>query len=126
MKGREKIIGDKINRGINMEKSIAFSGIKQDGKDVSWNHAGGKFRRLGPDSCTESELLAIILGAGIKDKTAQQIADEILEKYHSLYGLMGISLKELMEIKGLKDVKATQLAAVFEIARRIVKYLERE
>lgn len=39
---------------------------------------------------------------------------------------MGISLKELMLIKGLKDVKATQLAAVFEIARRIVKYLEKE
>lgn len=109
-----------------MEKSMDFSGISKDSKDVSWSHAGGKLRRIGPDSCTESELLAIILGSGVKSKTAQQIADEILEKHHSLYGLMGISLKELMQIKGLKDVKATQLAAVFEITRRIVKYLERE
>lgn len=105
---------------------MVFSGITKDGKKVSWNHAGGKFRRLGPDYCTESELLAIILGSGIPNKSANEIADEILEKYHSLYGLMGISLKELMQIKGLKEVKATQLAAVFEIARRIVKYLERE
>lgn len=100
--------------------------IENKCKDITWKHPGGKFRRLGPGSCTESELLAIILGSGIRDKTAQQIAEEILEKYHSLYGLMGISLKELMQIKGLKEVKATQLAAVFEIARRIVKCLERE
>lgn len=109
-----------------MEKNVALSERTKDDKGVSWSHAGGKFRRLGPASCTESELLAIVLGSGSRNKTAQQIAEEILEKHHSLYGLMGISLKELMEIKGLKDVKATQLAAVFEIARRIVKYLERE
>jgi len=95
-----------------MGKQKAYSGIAKDDKKVSWSHAGGKFRRMGPASCKESELLAIVLGSGSRNKTAQQIADEILEKYHSLYGLMGISLKELMEIKGLKDVKATQLAAV--------------
>ena len=98
----------------------------KDDKKIFWQHAGGKFRRLGPDSCTENELLAIVLGSGIKGKTALQIADEILDIHHSLYGLMGISLRELMEIKGLKEVKATQLAAVFEIARRVVKYLEKE
>ena len=105
---------------------MVYSEMTKDSKEVSWNHAGGKFRRLGPESCTESELLAIILGAGIRNKTAEQISDEILEKHHSLYGLMGISLKELMQIKGLKEVKATQLAAVFEIARRMAKYLEKE
>src|SRR4030042_6512705 len=109
-----------------MEKDMAFSRITKDSENVSWKHPGGKFRRLGPDSCTESELLAIILGSGVKGKSAQNIADEILEKYHSLYGLMGISLKDVMQIKGLNEVKATQLAAVFEIARRIVRYLERE
>lgn len=109
-----------------MGDKMAYLGITRDNKEVTWQHPGGKFRRLGPGSCTESELLAIILGSGIRDKTAQQTAQEILEKYHSLYGLMGISLKELMQIKGLKEVKATQLAAVFEIARRIVKYLEKE
>lgn len=109
-----------------MGNKIVYSEIAKVKKEISWNHPGGKFRRLGPDSCTESELLAIILGSGARSRTAQQIADEILDRHHSLYGLMGISLKDLMEIKGLKDVKATQLAAVFEIARRIVKYLEKE
>lgn len=102
------------------------SAITKLGEKVTWHHPGGKFRRLGPGSCGENELLAIILGSGTRDKTAQQIAEEMLGRYHSLYGLMGISLKELMQIKGLKEIKATQLAAVFEIARRIVKYLEKE
>ena len=109
-----------------MEKNVTLSETTKDDKGVLWKHPGGKFRRLGPDSCAESELLAIILGSGVKGKSAQNIADEILEKYHSLYGLMGISLKDVMQIKGLNEVKATQLAAVFEIAGRIVRYLERE
>jgi DNA repair protein RadC len=45
---------------------------------------------------------------------------------YSLQGLMGKTIGELMTIKGLKEVKATQIAAVFEVARRIVKALERE
>lgn len=101
-------------------------GKSKNNTTQQWYHPGGKFRRVGSSACTESELLAIILGSGSSGKTAQQIADEILDKYHSLYGLMGISLKELMQIRGLKEVKATQLAAVFEIAGRIVKYLEKE
>lgn len=92
----------------------------------SWNHPGGKFRRLGPALCSEKELLAIILGRGSRGKSAEKIAEEILDEYHSLYGLMGITLRDIMKIKGLKEVKATQLAAVFEVTRRIVKYLEKE
>ena len=91
-----------------------------------WKHPGGKFRRIGPSSCGETELLAIILGSGSRGKTAEQIAQQILDKYGTLPGLMGVSLKELIKIKGLKEVKATQIAAVFEIARRIVKHLEKE
>jgi len=34
--------------------------VLEDKKLVTWNHPGGKFRRAGPSSCTEAELLAII------------------------------------------------------------------
>lgn len=96
------------------------------GVGVIWKHPGGKFRRKGPFACTESELLAIILGHGSPGKSAEKIAQEIQEKYGNLQELMGVPLKDLMRIKGLKAVKATQLAATFEIARRIVKHLEKE
>ena len=100
--------------------------VLEDKKLVTWNHPGGKFRRVGPSSCTEAELLAIILGSGSRGKSANQIAEDILDKYQTLYGLMGVPLKELITIKGLKGVKATKIAAVFEVARRILKYLEKE
>lgn len=95
-------------------------------QQTAFSHPGGKFRRLGPVSCTEVELLAIILGSGSRGKSAEKIAQEILDVYGTVYNLSGISLKKLMQIKGLKEVKATQLAAVFEISRRILKYLEKE
>lgn len=99
---------------------------KTSTKSVTWKHPGGKFRRLGPSSCSEAELLAIVLGSGTRGKSAMKIANEILDKYGTLYDLMGVSLSELMNIKGLKAVKVTKLAAVFEISRRILKHLEKE
>jgi DNA repair protein RadC len=100
--------------------------VSKEGQEIIWRHPGGKLRRLGPTSVTDTELLTIILGSGSSGRSAEEIAGDIINKYHSLPGLMGKTIGELMTIKGLKEVKATQIAAVFEVARRIVKALERE
>ena len=100
--------------------------VDKEGKEVIWKHPGGKLRRLGPVSLTDTELLTVILGSGSSGRSAEEIAGEIISKYYSLPGLMGKTIGELMTIKGLKEVKATQIAAVFEVARRIVNALERE
>jgi DNA repair protein RadC len=100
--------------------------VNKQGKEIVWKHPGGKLRRLGPSSLTDAELLTVILGSGSSGRSAQEIADEIIGKYYSLQGLMGKTISELMAIRGLKEVKATQIAAVFEVARRIIKVLERE
>jgi DNA repair protein RadC len=100
--------------------------VNKGGKKVTWRHPGGKLRRLGPSSLTDTELLTIILGSGSRGRSAEEIAGDIISRYYSLPGLMGKTIGELMTIKGLKEVKATQIAAVFEAARRIVKALERE
>lgn len=94
--------------------------------EKKWIHPGGKLRRNGPSSLTDAELLAVIIGSGSKGRSAKVIADDIIDKYYSLQGLMGKSIADLMKIKGLKEVKATRIAAVFEAARRIVKALEKE
>jgi len=100
--------------------------VNKQGKEIVWRHPGGKLRRLGPTSLTDTELLTVILGSGSSGRSAEEIADEIISRYYSLHGLMGKTVGELMSIKGLKEVKATQIAAVFEVARRIIKALERE
>ncbi len=85
----------------------------------TWQHPGGKLLELGPENCSEKELLAILIGTGHKGKSALEIAEELLQRYISLYGLIDKSLGELAEIKGLKETKVTRIAAAYEIARRL-------
>ena len=84
-----------------------------------WQHPGGKLREQGAESLSDAELLAIIVGTGIKGKPAQGIADEVLATFGSLEGLANQPLEKLLEIKGLSDVKIIRIAAAFELARRL-------
>lgn len=92
--------------------------------DNTFKHPGGKLRRLGANSCTEKELLAIILHSGTKNHTAEDISEMILSKFGGLNNIMGRKLSELMEVEGVGAVKATQIAALFELTKRIVRKLE--
>ena len=84
-----------------------------------WQHPGGKLRELGPDSLTDGELLAILISSGIKGKPAQEIADEILEKYGTLESLSDLTLENFRKIKGLSNVKSIRIVSAFELARRL-------
>jgi len=85
----------------------------------TWRHPGGKLRELGPESLTDTELLAILISSGIKAKPAEEIAKEVLAKFGSLKGMANQSLQKFLEIKGLGYVKSIRIAAAFEIARRL-------
>lgn len=91
-----------------------------------WHHPGGKLRELGPDSLTDTELLSILIGSGIKGKPAEKIAEEIIQKFGSFKGMANQPLRKFLEIKGIADVKIIRMAAVFEIARRIVQEVLKE
>ncbi len=89
-------------------------------EDNNWTHAGGKLRELGPDKLSDVELLSIIIGSGIKGRSAEKIAEDLIKKFGSFKGLTNQRLDRLLDIKGLGDVKIIRIAAAFEIARRIV------
>lgn len=97
-----------------------------DYKKLKWHHAGGKLRELGADKLTEAELLSIVIATGIKGKSAEKIAGEILNKFGSFKGMSNQPLKKFLDIKGLGDVKIIRIAAAFEIARRIVNQVLEE
>ncbi len=82
-----------------------------------------KFLRFGPQALTESELLAIILRTGTKNKSALQLAEEILSmsdpKKEGLLGLYDIPLEKLMAIKGMGEVKAVKVKCLTELSARI-------
>jgi DNA repair protein RadC len=88
---------------------------------MDWYHSGGKLLALGADKLTDAELLSILIGVGTRGKSAEAIAEEILNRFGSFRGLADQPFEKLYKIKGLKRVKTTRIAAAFEIARRIVQ-----
>lgn len=80
-----------------------------------------KLETYGEQTLSNSELLAIIIKTGTKEETAVSLAQQILqnEACDSLRHLQEISLSELKKIKGIGRVKAIQIKAVCEIAKRI-------
>ena len=82
-----------------------------------------KFLKYGSESLTESELLAIILRTGTKDKSAVQLAEEILSLSQTnrtgLLGLYDLPVEKLMQVKGIGEVKAVKIKCIAELAMRI-------
>jgi DNA repair protein RadC len=68
---------------------------------------------------SDSELLAILLGNGTRNKSAVDLAKELLQLgKNNLNELAKLSVKELMKIKGIGEAKAITIAAALELGRR--------
>lgn len=93
---------------------------KSNSEIPKWHHAGGKLIELGAGSLSDAELLSIIIGTGIKGKSAEKIAEELFTKFSSFKGMSNQFLERFLSIKGLGDTKVIRIAAVFEIAKRCV------
>lgn len=77
-----------------------------------------KLLQSGAESLSDAELLAIVLGKGIKGKSAVSLAHEILLEFGSLRGVVTASLKSLSSVSGVGSCKYAQLQAAFEIYKR--------
>ncbi len=74
--------------------------------------------KKGPASLSDSELLAIILRTGSRKENVLNLSQRILNQYN-LKQLSRINLTQLMKVHGIKESKAAQISACFEIARRL-------
>ena len=92
----------------------------------TWTHPGGKLRELGAESLTDTELLAILISTGTKGKTAEEVAQEILDRFGSFKGMANQPLEKFLQFKGMGDRKIIKVAAAFEVARRIVNQVLKE
>lgn len=86
---------------------------------------GRKFLELGAGSCTDAEIIAILLGSGGRGFTSGDSARALLDRYGTLAGLMNRPLDELAEIRGIKATRAIRLAAAFELCQRLLNDLPR-
>lgn len=82
-----------------------------------------KLIMYGEKTLTNTELLSIIIKSGTKDESSIEIAQKLLNLDENLRFLQTISIQELMKINGIGKVKAVELKAVGEIAKRISKPL---
>lgn len=81
-----------------------------------------KFLSLGASGLSDADLLAIIIKTGTKDKSAVDIAQEMLSGRHgNLLNLYEMSYDELIQVSGIGQIKAIQLKAVAELSMRISK-----
>jgi DNA repair protein RadC len=88
------------------------------------NRPRERFLKLGPQSLSDAELLAIILRTGTRGKKGQ-LGENVIDMSNRLISQFGLdklfncSLKELQEINGIGPSKAMQLLSIAELNKRI-------
>ena len=105
---------------LERHKNVKMSLLKQlyDVEELPYD----KFLKSGPSGLTDVELMAIMLRTGTKDKTPMELGRAVLQLSDCKWGLLGLhhfSVKDLMQIPGIGEVKAVQLLCIAEIAKRI-------
>ena len=75
-----------------------------------------RFLQKGADALSKSELLAILLGSGIKGKNVKQLSEQIIRKFGSKF--LTLSVDDLLEIAGIGEAKALQIVSALELTKR--------
>jgi len=73
----------------------------------------------GPSALSDGELLGLLFGIGTRDKTAVELAGEVISESGGLHGLFDVSVHELTKVKGIGEAKACIILAAVELGRRI-------
>jgi DNA repair protein RadC len=73
----------------------------------------------GPSALSDGELLGLLFGIGSREKTAVELAGEVISEADGLHGLYDVSVHELTQINGIGEAKACKILAAVELGRRI-------
>jgi len=78
-----------------------------------------KLLNKGPQALSDVELLTILIGSGTKEKSALELAKELLATVDNDLGKLGaLSIHKIQKIKGLKKARSITIAAALELGRR--------
>ena len=73
----------------------------------------------GVNSLSNAELLAIIIGTGIKDNSSLEIAKQMLESSdNNLNAFWRMNYSELKKFTGIGQKRAVKMLAIFALAKR--------
>ena len=78
-----------------------------------------KLQRLGTDSLTDAELLAILIGSGTQQYSAVDIAKHVMGKFNNNLNTLGKArLDEFEDIEGVGTQTACKIMAAVELGKR--------
>ncbi len=77
-----------------------------------------KLLTRGPAALADAELIALLLRTGLKGTSVLQLAQQLLDAFGGLQGLLQASAADLKRIRGLGPARRAETTAVRELARR--------
>ncbi len=78
-----------------------------------------KLMLKGKSVLSDAELIAILIGSGSRNESAVQLSQKILSSVDNNLNALGkLTIKQLMEFKGIGEAKAISIAAALELGRR--------
>ena len=78
-----------------------------------------KLLQKGKSVLSDAELIAILIGSGSRNESAVELSKRILASGNNNLNELGkLSIKQLMQFKGIGEAKAVSIAAALEIGRR--------
>lgn len=77
-----------------------------------------RLQQFGAEFLSTVELLAILIGSGIKGVPVQQLAQELLNHFGSIQNLSRATIAELCQVKGVGRAKAMQIKVAFSLGAR--------
>ena len=95
--------------------SLVTTGLKSLPED---SRPREKLLARGAGALSDAELLALLLRTGLPGKHVLQLAQEILDRFGGVAGLLHTGLDALKVVKGLGPAKRAEVVAVLELARR--------
>lgn len=79
-----------------------------------------KLARAGVSALGDNELLAVVLGSGVRGRDALAVAQEVLALGGGLHELAHLDVNQLREVVGIGAPQAARVLAAIELGRRAV------
>lgn len=73
----------------------------------------------GAEALSSAELLGILFGIGSREKTAVELASEVISENGQLFGLYNVSVHDLVKMHGIGEAKACTILAAVEFGKRL-------
>ncbi len=85
-----------------------------------------KLARSGVGALGDNELVALVLGTGVKARSALEVAQDVLDLSGGVHGLTQVRIDDLLRVSGVGPPRAARLLAAVEIGRRALSHIAGE